>query len=795
MNLAARALLAMLLLGAVDARAQPPRGDPHVGYVCPAGGRQRTTFRVTVGGQNLRGVRSAYFTGEGVRATVLEHFPPLRRIDREQRDALAAVLRGLVAQRWAELHEAGQVGPVVPWRELGLADLQRVRAAGLDAAPDTAAAEPPKHPVLHELENRDLRGLRHAWHTLAVLRKGPPNAQIAESVLIEVTIDRDAPPGDRELRLGGRFGLTNPMVFEVGVLPEFCELEDNSAAAVDGLPAEPPLELPIVINGQIMPGDVDRFRFRAGAGQGLVIETHARRLIPYLADAVPGWFQATLSVYDAAGNEVAFADDYRFDPDPVLFFEVPADGEYELEIRDAIYRGREDFVYRITLGEQPFITSLFPLGTRVGHKRYVHVSGWNLSTDRLLLDPERAGVGTRQTYLGIGKRTSNRVIYAVDALSAVSESESNDTPTDAQRIAPPRIVDGRIDPAGDVDVFQFTGRGEHEVVAEVVARRLNSPLDALLRLTDAAGNVLAWNDDHEHKDGFLHLAAGVLTHSADPYLRTRLPADGVYCVHVADAQGRGGPAYGYRLRVGPPQPDFALRVTPSSVNVAPRGAVPLCVYVLRKDGFDGEIELVLDDPPGGFHLSGARIPGQRDSIRVTLTAPREPPDQPVVLRLAGRATIGGEIVSRSAVPAEDMMQAFLYRHLTPSQVLMVSVQGAQVPAAEIAVSGPVPIEIPAGGMKELRLSVPRRVLDRELELELRDPPAGVTLESVIKQPDGLLLTLRADASSVQQGFEDNLIFACFTQPARLQEGAGSETQPARMSAGFLPAIPVVIVSP
>ena len=32
----------------------------------------------------------------------------------------------------------------------------------------------------------------------------------------------------------------------------------------------------------------------------------------------------------------------------------------------AIYRGREDFVYRITIGELPFVTSIFPLGGRAG---------------------------------------------------------------------------------------------------------------------------------------------------------------------------------------------------------------------------------------------------------------------------------------------------------------------------------------------------------------------------------------------------------------------------------------------
>ena len=147
----------------------------------------------------------------------------------------------------------------------------------------------------------------------------------------------------------------------------------------------------MVINGQIMPGDVDRFRFRAKTGQKLVIETQARSLIPYLADAVPGWFQATVTLYNAAGKEMAVADDYRFNPDPVLFNEIPRDGIYELEIHDSIYRGRQDFVYRIAVGELPFITQMFPLGGKAGVPTVASVDGWNLTTQQLKLS--MSGIG------------------------------------------------------------------------------------------------------------------------------------------------------------------------------------------------------------------------------------------------------------------------------------------------------------------------------------------------------------------------------------------------------------------
>ena len=128
------------------------------------------------------------------------------------------------------------------------------------------------------------------------------------------------------------------------------------------VPQNPTLCELAVVNGQILEGAVDQFWFTGTKGQQIVIVASARQLIPYIPDAVPGWFQATLAPFDAQGNELAYCDDYRFNPDPVIQCQIPADGEYAVEIKDALYRGRESFVYRITIGELPFVTDIFPLG-------------------------------------------------------------------------------------------------------------------------------------------------------------------------------------------------------------------------------------------------------------------------------------------------------------------------------------------------------------------------------------------------------------------------------------------------
>ncbi|MHC4419923.1 MAG: hypothetical protein ACYS1E_04950 [Planctomycetota bacterium] len=772
---------------AANAWGQLNPSGPHIGYIYPAGGQRGSVFRIMVGGQHLRGVTDVYASGEGVQASVIKHYPPLRNLSREQREAIGNRLRELREQRWAELARDGRVRP---------RPRRRTPARGGQADPaaeQAEAVELPEHPLLIDLENKSLRELMHVRDVFFDRAKMQPNVQIAETVLIEVAVDSDAAPGNRELRLGGRAGLTNPMVFQVGCLPEALEKENNDPTDSDPLPKETPIKTPVVLNGQIAPGDIDRFRFRALRGQRLVIEMQARKLNPYLADAVPGWFQATLAVYDRQGQELAFADDYLFDPDPVLLFLVPQDGAYELEVRDAIYRGRQDFVYRIALGVRPFITHMFPLGGAEGHDTVATIGGWNLRTKRLKLNTEPGGECLRQTSLRRGKRVSNCVTYEVGVLPECDESEPNDAATDAQQIALPQVINGRIAPSGDIDTFQLEGRAGDELVVEVNGRRLHSALDSSLRLIDASGRVLEWNDDHRQGDGHLHKDLGLSTHHADSYLHARLPEDGDYLVQLTDSQTHGGEAYGYRLRMGPPMPDFELRVTPSSLNVSAGRAVPIHVYALREDGFGGEIELVLLDADSGFRLDGARIPAGRGSIRMTLTAPSRRLGEPISLRLEGRATINGQSVSRPVVPSEDMMQAFLYRHLVPSQELMVAVTGRRRPGPPLELVGADPVRIPAGGTARVQIRAPDNPRLRGIELKLVEPPAGIDLQNIAVVPGGLAFDVKADAEVAQLGFADNLIVEAFIDIARGEGDGNRAKRRQRVSLGVLPAIPIEIV--
>jgi hypothetical protein len=757
-----RTLLALLLAaGLLAAQGAPGRACPYVGYLCAAGGQRGQTVRIVAGGQNLRGAREVIVSGGGVHATVAgtERAPWLLKPD--DRGPLTQYLRQLARARMQA--EAPGRRTQEPKPPPGMPDLPMLRNVDALTVPE-------------------LR--RVAYEYLDPARRSQLSAQIAETVEIDVTIDADAEPGDRELRVRTPAGLSNPVLFEVGTLPEYAEREPNDYRTAFQPPADPPC----VFNGQVTFKDRDRFRFRASRGQKLVIEVQARRLVPYIADAVPGWFQATLTLFDEKGQQIAFDDDDRFDPDPVLLFEVPADGFYEIEIRDALYRGREDFVYRVTVAERPFVRSMFPLGGREGIETTARLDGWNLAQREVPLDAAPGGGEVRTAAWARGDLRSNEVAYAVGNLPECTEERPD--------LTLPVVVNGRIAKAGEADRFRFEGRAGQDVVAEVCARRLGSPLDSLLQLTDASGRVLAWNDDHEDK------AAGLVTHQADSYLRATLPADGTYAVLVRDAEGHGGPDFTYRLRVSAPRPDFTVIVTPASINVPAGAIVPITVDAVRRDGYAGEIELALDGAPPGMTLSGATIPAGCDRVRMTLAAP--PPARngrldPFALRIRGRATIDGRTVEHDAVPAEEMMQAFGLLHLVPAQQLMVDVLRTErrPPPMRLAADGPA--RIPLGGTVEVRIDAPglqKRPANMEVKYLLDAPPDGVTLADVRGEGQALVLVLAADRGKAKPGLAGNLIPEArveISTPPEEGEKPKRAAPQRRAATVTLPAVPFLVV--
>jgi Bacterial pre-peptidase C-terminal domain len=749
MQLPWRTFLPLLAVcAALLPRAGAQQNPPHLGYIYPAGGRQGDTLQVKVGGQYFDGITNVFFSAPGLSATLAEYVKPMS------------------AQQAKELKDRSDALRQMPRDSATVAELAAIRAK------------------------------------LDTFIRRPANPALIESATLRVSLPTNVPPGSYELRLATPNGLSNPLTFCVGQLPEISkpaagspgtpnekQLQQNEDAQSAVPPVDTSVTLPAVLNGQILPGGVDRYHFHATQGRQLVVAVSARALIPYLADAVPGWFQAALTIYDPAGKPLAYDDNFRFHPDPVLHCVIPRDGDYVIEVRDSIYRGREDFVYRITAGELPYVTGIYPLGGKAGTRTTIEVQGWNLPRKSLVMDATAKKPGVYPVSLETADWVSNPLPFAVDDLPECREQEPNDSRETAQPVALPILINGRIDHPGDHDWFRFTGKAGDPFVAEVLARRLDSPLDSVLKLFDAAGKQLAMNDDHEDK------GAGLDTHYADSYIACTLPADGDYFVQLGDVQHKGGPEYSYRLRLGPPRPDFSLRVTPSSVNARGGTSVPLTVYALRKDGFTNAITLVLADAPYGFKLNGGGIPAGQDQVRVTLTVPATPSSTPFHPVIEGVSAIGDKPVLREAVPAEDMMQAFAYRHLVPAREMDVLVLQRRAGRAPLKIVSATPLKIPAGGSGTVQVGFQAAKMAGQIQFELSNPPEGVSLQGTTTDQAGLEITLQTDAAKIKPGLKGNLIINAYVLRDPPKDKAAKNKNKFRVDLGALPAIPLEILPP
>ena len=135
-------------------------------------------------------------------------------------------------------------------------------------------------------------------------------------------------------------------------------------------------------------------------------------------------------------------------------------------------------------------------------------------------------------------------------------------------------------------------------------------------------------------------------------------------------QRQGGPEFAYRLAS---RPAAGLRTAGRPSGVSVRGGGHHSADGLRDaEGrlCRGEIDLALKERAGGRDADGGRVPACADQVAVTLTAGATAQRNFLeMLAIEGRAKIDGRTVSKRAVPAENMMQAFAYWHVVPSEEL------------------------------------------------------------------------------------------------------------------------------
>lgn len=189
----------------------------------------------------------------------------------------------------------------------------------------------------------------------------------------------------------------------------------------------------------------------------------------------------------------------------------------------------------------------------------------------------------------------------------------------------------------------------------------------------------------------------------DSIVHFTAPADGEYLIRVRDIRGEGGDKFAYRLNVRPPRPDFRLRATPENPNIPRGGYVPLTVTAFRMDGFDGPVEISVQELPEGVSATKAVIASGQDSATLLLSATGQAKlDRALPLKIIGEAKIEGRPVIHAANSGEKLQLVSLMPQ--PDVVMTAETQEVVVEAggtAEIAVSirrqndfgGRVPVDV------------------------------------------------------------------------------------------------------
>jgi hypothetical protein len=191
--------------------------------------------------------------------------------------------------------------------------------------------------------------------------------------------------------------------------------------------------------------------------------------------------------------------------------------------------------------------------------------------------------------------------FRLSQLPNILEHEPND---DIGRATPsnqalPVAFNGIISKAGDADCFRFSAQKSEVYDVQVYARQLRSPLDSILTLFNAEGEIVASNDDSGDHDSAL---------------RFTCPADGDYIIRVTDHLGAGGPDWTYRVEIAPPHSSLALTLPMLSKNSqdrqtvgVPRGGRVATVFEVRRENYSGAVAIKASDLPQGVTLSARPI--------------------------------------------------------------------------------------------------------------------------------------------------------------------------------------------
>jgi hypothetical protein len=523
-------------------------------------------------------------------------------------------------------------------------------------------------------------------------------------------------------------GISNPLLWAVGQLPQVTEKEDNSTFETAQAIAEPPL----VVEGQVAGNDVDFFRFHGRKGQTIVVDAQCAR--------IGSGIDPSIRLTTAAANRayVASADDTPgLTTDARLTAVLPADGDYVVEISDSKYQGAARPNYRLVIGEVPMAEEIYPLGGRAGETLGLELRGGTCTGVRIGAAALNPLLGTKLVPARISGANSGTAASAGPALDMESLAplvvspypelrEATDPADPPARAVAPVVFNGRIDPPGDLDRFAVATTPGTRLRIKVEAAELGSALDAVLQVRGNKDAVIANADDTTVA---LPARPGQQAQQLifpDPTLDLTVPGGtNEIALVIRDLENRGGVGYPYRIVVEPHPPDFELRLNDPQVSV-PRGGTAAVGVTVQRKGYSGPITVNVVDPPAGLSERPATIAAGQDAGVLTLSAAADASFTPTAIKLVGRGQGEGGPLERFAFKPVVYAQQ---TNMPTCSVNQFGLVAAPALASLVTLETPTaPIEVPHG----LSATVPVRVVrtkgaDGALAISSLPLPAGITL--------------------------------------------------------------------
>ncbi len=204
--------------------------------------------------------------------------------------------------------------------------------------------------------------------------------------------------------------------------------------------------------------------------------------------------------------------------------------------------------------------------------------------------------------------------------------------------------------------------------------------------------------------------------STDILGKVEIPEDGKYRLQLLDLFGgtRSDARNRYRLLIRKAEPDFALvawamhmelrngdrNALSKPISLRPGATMALEVVAVRRDGFQGDIELAMENLPDGVTAQGLKIPAGQSRGILLVSADELAPAGHTSARFEGRADINGVTISRPcrlasmAWPVKDA-----WSEIPSPRLLMdvpVSVGNAEVAPLTIQTHQDKPYEVAVG---------------------------------------------------------------------------------------------------